>query len=207
MKEEAMENEPSNNMKNVWRNQPVASVTISLAELHQKAQKFEKRILWRNLREYAASALVIASFGYYIWKFPAPIIRFGCVLVIAGVLFVVFTLLRQGAARTAPSEMAFRSCLDFHRKELERQRDLLRGVWTWYLLPFVPGMAVFLLGLFQRVMRQPNATAHVSLVMTTFGLTAAGCAVVFIGVGRLNQWAARKLQREIDALDSLGKES
>jgi len=207
MKEEAMENETSNDMKNVWRNQPVASVPISLAELQQKAEKLEKQIRRRNLREYAGSLIAMAIFGYYIWKFPAPMIRFGCGLVIAGALFVVYTLHKRGAARTAHAEMAFRSCLDFHRTELERQRDLLRGVWSWYLLPFVPGLAVFLLGLFRWTMEQPNAPAHARLIMITFGLTVAGCALVFIAVGKLNQWTARKLQREIDALDSLGKES
>jgi uncharacterized membrane protein len=207
MKDEAMANETSNDMETVWRNQPVASVQISLAELRQRAQKLEKRVLWRNLREYAASAIVIAIFGYYIWKYPAPMVRFGCVLVIAGVLFVMYMLHKRGHARAVPAEMAFRSCLDFHRGELERQRDLLRSVWTWYLLPFVPGLAVFLLGLFRWTMEQPNAPAHARAVMITFALTAAGCTLVFIGVGELNQWAARKLQREIDALVGPEKES
>jgi uncharacterized membrane protein len=209
MKEGAMENgtRNDNELRDLWQCQPLNPVPISLAALREKAQKLEKRVLWRNLREYAASVIVIASFGYSIWKFPAPMVRFGCVLVIAGALFVVYMLHKRGAARAVPAEMAFHNCLDFHRRELERQRDLLRGVWTWYLLPFVPGMAVFLLGLFQWVMKQPNAPAHVGLVTATFGLTAAGCAVVFIGVGKLNQWGARKLQRKIDALDSLGKES
>ena len=202
-----MESEAGADVRSLWKTQQVEPLQISLAELHKKARKLEKRVLWRNLREYAASAVVIACFGYYIWEFPAPMVRFGCGLVIAGTLLVVYTLHRSGAARTVPAETAFRSCLDFHRRELERQRDLQRGVCTWYLLPFVPGLAVFLLGLFRWTMEQPNAPAHACLIMITFGLTVAGCALVFIAVGKLNQWAVRKLQREIDALDSLGKES
>ena len=38
------------------------------------------------------------------------------------------------------------SCLEFHRSELVRQRDLLRSVWWWYLLPFVPGMLLIPVG-------------------------------------------------------------
>jgi len=92
-------------------------------------------------------------------------------------------------------------------RQAERQRDLLRGVWRWYLLPFVPGLAVFLLGLFRWTMKLPNAPAHARVIMITFGLTAAGCGLVFVAVGKLNQWAARKIQREIDGLDKLGKDS
>lgn len=202
-----MENEAGNDMKNVWRNQPVATVQISLAELRKKALKLEKRVLRRNLREYAASAIVIAGFGYYIWKFPDPMIRFGCVLVIAGALFVVYQLHKRGHARSVPEEMAFRDCLDFHRKELERQRDLLRSIWTWYILPVVPGVLVFMLGVFQWQMRPPNAAARAGHVKILFGLRVAVVAVIFTGVGKLNQWAARKLQRKIDTLNSLEKES
>ncbi len=202
-----MESETGDGLKSLGKNQQIGPVQISLAELHQKAQKLQKRILWRNLGEYATSAFVIACFGYYIWKFSAPMVRFGCVLVIAGVLFVVYQLHKKGAARPVPAEMTFRSCLDFHRQELKRQRDLLRGVWTWYLLPFIPGMAVFLLGLFRWVMKLPHAPAHARVIIVTFGLAVAGCVLVFIVIGKLNQWAARKLQREIDALDKLGNKS
>jgi hypothetical protein len=207
MKEEAMASEAGDNAKNLWQNQPVEPAQISLAELHEKAQKLERRVRRRNLREYAAGAIAIAGYGYYIWKFPTPIIRLGCVLVIAGVLFVVYMLHKRGHARAVPAEMAFRSSLDFYRHELERQRDLLRSVWTWYLLPFVPGLIIFGLGLFLRTMKQPNAPAHARLIVISFSLTAAFVALVFIVIGKLNQRGARKLQRKIDALDSLEKES
>lgn len=202
-----MESETGDDLKNLWKSQQVEPAHISLDELQKKAKKLEKRIRWRNLVEYAASALVIVCFGIYLWKFPYPIARLGCVLVIAGTLFVVYTLHKKGSAQTVPAEMAFRTCLDFHRTELERQRDLLRGVWTWYLLPFVPGLIVFLLGIFLWAMKQPHAPAHAHVIIVTFCLTAVGCTLVFIAIGILNQWAARKLQREIDALDKLEKES
>ncbi len=204
-----MANETSNDndMTSVWQNQPVERVEIPLGEIRRKAQKFEKRIQWRNLREYAASAIVVATFGYTMWVSPPALIRTGCALMIAGTLFMVYTLHRRGASRIVPAELAFRTCVDFHRKELDRQRDLLRGVWTWYLLPFVPGMAVFLAGLFLWTMKQPNAPAHTGAIVITFALTFVACAAVFIAVAKLNQWGARKLQQEIDALDELEKES
>ena len=202
-----MPNEANNTVKNIWQSQPGESMKISLAELQRKAKKLESRVQWRNVREYAASAIVIVAFGYYIFKFHDPLIRLGCVLVVAGTLFMVYTLHQRGAAQTVPAEMGLRPSLEFHRRELERQRDLLRSVWTWYLLPFVPGLSVFLVGLFRTTMQQPNAAAHAGTIVAAYGLAAAGCAAVFVGIGKLNEWGARKLQREIDALNALEEKS
>jgi len=202
-----MANESGNDMTSIWKNQPAVPPAISIEQLHRKSQKLQKRVLWRNLREYVAAAVVVVAFAYYIWLFPFLLLRVGCMLVIAGTLFVVYTLHTRGSARIMPAQFASRSCIEFHREELLRQRDLLRSVWIWYLLPFVPGMVVFLLGLYLWTMQQPNAPAHQGRIAAVYLLTAAGCAVVFIGVGKLNAWAARKIQREIDALDAIAKES
>jgi hypothetical protein len=207
MKEEAMANEARNDMANIWKTQPATPAAISLEQLRRKSRKLEKRVQWRNVREYLASVIVIAAFGYYISVFQSTLVRIGCGLVIAGTLFMVYMLHQRGASRTVPAELAFHTCVDFHRRELERQRDLLRSVWTWYLLPFVPGMAVFLAGLFRQTMGQPNAPADTGAIVAVFALTVAVCALVFVAVGKLNQWGARNLQREIDALNALEKES
>jgi len=204
-----MDNEVRNDIDitNVWKNQGMEMTEISLEGIRQKARKFETRIFWRNLREYVAGAIVVASFGYVILVSHPALIRAGCGLVIAGALYMMYMLRMKGSARTAPAELAFRTCVDFHRQELQRQRDLLRGVWSWYLLPFVPGMAIFLIGLFKNTMEQPNAPAHAGIIVAAFAISGLVCAAVFVGVGMLNQWGARQLQREIDALEELEKES
>jgi hypothetical protein len=201
-----MADETPDPMTKVWKSQSAEPTGISLDDVRRRARKLESRVFWRNGREYAACLLVVAAFGYYATEFEAMLIRAGCGLVIAGALFTVFRLHKMGAAREVPAELAFRTCTAFRRQELERQRDLLLGVWRWYLLPFVPGLAVFLVGLFAFTMQQPHASAHRWGIAAVFGLTAAGCALVFAGVAKLNHWAARKLQREIEALDRLEQE-
>jgi hypothetical protein len=136
----------------------------------------------------------VAIFGFFFWRFDGILLRTGSALVIAGTLYMMYQLYKRGSAKTVPAELASRTCLDFHRRELERQRGLLRDVWRWYLLPFVPGMVVFLVGL---------AIEHPPVRWAPVGVTAAFCAIVFFLVGKLNQWAARKLQQQIDGLDAL----
>jgi hypothetical protein len=181
---------------------------MSAAELHLKAQKFEKRIWWRNLREYVASAIVIAGFGWYISLFHSTMTRTGCVWIIAATLFAMYTLHKSGGARTMPAELAFRTCVEFHRKELQRQRDLVRGVWWWGLLPLFLGLIVFSLGRLQeQALKEPNASTHPGEMVINFALGMIVPALIFAGIWWLNHRAANRLQRRIDGLDALEKES
>ena len=197
-----MTNEPPpNDMRSLWQDQRTEPVKMSLAEIRKKAQKFQHRIRWRNLREYGAAVFVVAVFGFYIWHFHNLFHRIGSGLVIAGTLYVVFQLYKRGSAKTMPADMALITCLDFHRRELERQRDLLRGIWWWYLGPLIPGLIVFTLG---------GATANPNHPLRAWTLAASSAALgalVFFLIGALNQKCARKLQRQIDELDIVEKQS
>lgn len=193
-----MADEPPVDMRAVWQNQPVERMGLSLEDLRHKARRLQTVVLWRNVREYVAMAVAVAAFGYYAWKFHTPIVRAGALLSIAGTMYVIRQLSRRGGAIRVPADMARHTCLDFHRTELERQRDLLRDVWKWSLLPLVPGLAVFLLGLGV----EPLAGRHWLPVAGT----ALACLLAFILVGSVNHAAARKLQQQIDALADLAQE-
>ena len=102
-----------------------------------------------------------------------------------------YQLHKRGSARLMPADLALTNCLDFHRTELVRQRDLLQSVWWWYLLPFVPGVALIVIG---RAIERPDRQVLAAVV-------AAIAALTFVGVGKLNEHAARKIQQKIDTLD------
>ena len=189
----------------LWRSQPPEMPRISLDDLHRRLRKFERTIFWRNTREYLAGAIVVAGFAFYEWKFPGPLLRVGSGLTIAGALFVMFQLHRRASAKTAPDDLGRNTYVAFHRRELVRQRDALRAVWSWYLLPFVPGLMVFLAGLIQSAV---NTAQMAGRALGAFQVTAfaAGCAsfviAVFVGVWFVNRWAAARLQAQIDELDA-----
>jgi hypothetical protein len=53
-----MPNEPHpNDLGNLWQEQETEKMTITLDELKLKATRFDRRIHWRNLREYVAGFL------------------------------------------------------------------------------------------------------------------------------------------------------
>src|SRR5579863_929372 len=192
--------------QSLWQRQPGEPQGIDPENFRRDMQKFERKIMRRNLREYAAGAIVVSAFGYYIYLFPLLLIRIGCALLIVGTLYVMYELRRRASAVPAPVEFALTSCVEFQRRQLERQRCALRSVWSWYLLPFVPGMLVFLCGLYWLAMRTALAAGRhfdSQMAVASLGLTLAAVAAVFIAIWKLNQWAADKLQVQMDELDAL----
>ena len=164
---------------------------MSAQEVRGLAEKFERTISRRNRREYTAAAFVIVWFSVWAWFAESAVVARGCSLVVLGTLYLVYHLHRHGAARRPVGEQGITSCLEFHRSELVRQRDLLRSVWWWYLLPFVPGLLLILIGS--------------SLKGSERWAGGIFIAVTFVGIGLLNQRVARKLQRRLDDLGAVGE--
>ncbi|MGA7711826.1 MAG: hypothetical protein WCA81_07990 [Rhizomicrobium sp.] len=184
----------NDDLKTLWQNQTTDYAPMPLEEIRKRAGKLHSRVNWRNVIEYAASVVVIAVFGLYLWIFPAPLARLGSVLIIAGTLYMMWQLHRRGATAGLPAEQSASAWTDYYRHELERQRDALRTVWKWYLAPFVPGLIVFLVG---RSMEFPDGLIR--------GSVAAAISIsVFAGIWALNAWVARRLQRKIDELKTNG---
>jgi hypothetical protein len=194
---------PIDDLKALWRDQEPTAMPIHLAEIRERTTTFERRIRRRNRREYLGVAAVILGFGCYVWLLPGWLTKLGSALVIVGALFVAWRLHRRGSPGTAPADAQGRTSIAFLRGELIRQRDLLKTVWFWYLGPLVPGMALMMLGEWLRRQGAGRALAEARFNVI---LTIAVCALVFLGIGFLNVWAAAKLQRRIDGLDALLEE-
>lgn len=190
-----MPNEPDlNDQRNLWQNQEEERMIITLDDVRSRAARLEQRIRRRNLREYAAGAIVIAFWGASPWFLPfrgwqlaAPL------LYTAGTIFVLFQLRRRGAAGSLPVDAGLKASLDFHIRELERQRNALRTVWMWYLLPFLPGFVAQFLSL-------AAIEGGINAGLIEFGVIFLA---VFVGVWRLNESAARKLNRKIQELRAM----
>jgi hypothetical protein len=174
---------------------------MSLDEIRKKAQKYQRKIVRRNAIEYAAAALVVVFFGHTVWHVQDVFIRVGAGLCIAGMLYMASQLHKRGSARSVPGDMALTTCLDFHRRELKRQRDLLRSSWSWYLGPMIPGMVVIMLG---AVLANPGHLRHPRLFVVAY---AGLCALVFLWVRELHKRCVRRMQRQIDELDAVERQS
>jgi glucan phosphoethanolaminetransferase (alkaline phosphatase superfamily) len=191
----------SDELQSIWQSQPTVSFQIPLADIHHKAEKLQRQISWRNRREYIASFILIIFFGYIFRITSAPVPRLGIVLIIAGMIYAVYQLYRNGSARTVPPEMSASACIDFHIEELQRQYRLLRNVWSLYLRPFVPGMALYLVGMTIPAAISPGTRKL--LVLLSFSGSALFMALVFYCIYRLNQNTADDVRDQIDALNAI----
>jgi len=182
-------------LQSLWKSQKQEDFSMSLADIHARAERFQSRVRRRNLMEYAGAAIVIAGFTWAAFTIADIIVRAACVLIMLGTLCVVWNLATVARASAKTDETM--SWVDFHRGELVRQRDALNGIWRWYLGPLVPGWAVFWIGV-----GLPPPT--IPPVWGNMGAAALGFATgmaVFVGIAALNKWGAKRLQAEIDALD------
>lgn len=185
---------PKNRLQDVWQCQPVEGIKMSVEEIRSRAGKFESKVVWRNLREYAAGAIVAVFFGFSFASTHDWLSRSAFALLIAGTAYVMYQLHRKGRARNMPGELGTGPSLQFYRAELERQRDLISNVWPWYLAPVVPGLLLLAIA---SAAHNPQPR-HVAAVAFGYGLIAA----FFVFVWKLNAWAARRLQRTIDDLSA-----
>jgi hypothetical protein len=179
----------------LWQSQTQEHEPMSLADIHQKARTLEKKVRWRNAREYVASVVVVLGFSPVLFHRDSWMMQAGAALIILATIYVAWRMHRHASARAVPE--AGEALRDFHREELIRQRDALRSVGRWYLAPFVPGMVLVMMGRWFQ--------SHVggrSLAMDHLGILIASgvCALVFGGIWWLNLRGAKRLQAEIDKL-------
>ena len=186
-----MAHEDQRDLNKLWQDQPTEEVRMAIEDIRDRARRMKKKGDRRNLLEYAGVAFVVVGSMARSAREENVTVLVGAGLLILGALYVGYHLYRFGTVRAMPSDLGLKDCLNFQRAELVRQRDLLGGVWWWYLLPLVPGPALILIG---RAIERADRRWPALLVAIVF-------VVTFVAIGRLNERGARKLQRVIDGLD------
>jgi hypothetical protein len=192
---EPSDHQPDLDPQGLWQSQKKEYDPMTLAAIHDKARAFDKRIQARNAREYVACGVVIVGFAPAFFLPVHWLMKAGAAWIILSVFFVAWQLHRRASneALPAPGE----TLVDAYRRQLTRQRDAARTVWSWYLGPMAPGMVLLCVGMWLGPPRLgvPIERAHASIL-----ITAVLVVVVWVGVWWLNQRGAKRLQKRIDEL-------
>lgn len=186
-------------LRDLWAGQETGNFAMPLEEVRRKARGFQKTIRRRNMMEYAASIFVMIAFGGVALTVPDWGVRAGAGLIILGTLYVVWKLHTMARAAGAGEIDAALSLTAFHKGELLRQRAALATVWRWYLMPFVPGMIVFL----SAVSFAPDNPAPLLAKLTLFLFSLGIVGGLFAGIAWLNGRAVKALDAEIAALEEV----
>lgn len=177
----------SEDLRRLWKGQPDDVTGLSLDVVRTRSHLLERRVRRRNYVEYAAALVVLAFVGPRMWTAPNGVLRAGAIALLAGITYVTYRTYTAASPRTMPADAGVLSSVEFHRAELERQRDALHDNWR-YLLPFWPGMALILVGL---VMEQPDRW------LFAVG-TAALTMLIAFQIAWTNKRSAKALQETID---------
>jgi hypothetical protein len=178
--------------KQAWQASVEIGGALPLDEVRKGARKFYRYVWWRNAVEYVACVIVVISFGWYVFWLPHPLQKIGSALIVIATFYVGWQLHRRASAVPLDSAGTM-PIMAFARVQMVRQRDALRSIFWWYLLPFFPGLVLLVFGSIQfKGGPQPIDAAG------TAGMTA-----LFAFVWWINRYSARRLQRHIDEIDAL----
>jgi hypothetical protein len=162
---------------------------LTIDALPDQARRFQRTIRWRNARESVAAVVVLAMLGPP-WRLGSGLDGLSHVLLYLGVLCMMYVLHFRAGSRKVPGGADPGSLLKFHQSELARQRDMLRRMPQWGLLPFVPGIVVSIVARWEPLVDAP---------------TLVVVAVVFYVIWRLNRWAAQWLDERLAEAGALAE--
>ena len=188
-------------IKDLWQAEGRGSIPPRVTDVHQRAKTFYGKIGRRNWIEYAAAALVVVGFSAWALTEERPLVRLGLAMIAAGSLFVGWQMRRRASLEQSPIAPTLVEAIAYYRAQLARQRDALRSVWSWYLLPLLPGMLLVLVG--RAFLSGGDSEEGAPLALLPVLLLVA---LVFGLVWWANRKAADKMQEQIDELDRMKEE-
>jgi hypothetical protein len=193
---------PENGVRAIWLNQPTETPTMTSKLIEQRSRDLRAKTR-RKLIGTVAGPLAAGFFYAYSMKEFAGL-RQGLQLPFAFALAWSFTglyFLNRGMWSAAmPRDAGLRTGLESCRREIERQRDLVRRVLVWSFGPVMLAIATFVVALAMVSTRElgifPNGLPFLILVVAW---------IVSWFVIRLRE--QRGLQREIDELKDIEMEN
>ncbi|MEO8064197.1 MAG: hypothetical protein ABI821_15795 [Pseudomonadota bacterium] len=182
------------NTQQLWQSQSLDAPRISLAFVRQRSDSLRRWAWMRNALNYVG---VLAFTPFIVWQIGFLFSRLPLVSVAVGVMFVTGVLMtyrwhKRAASQEQPAELGVLDALKFHRRQLERQRDVRLDRWRRW--PAIPGFLLMLVAMLVEVTPTPWIRVGMSVLFATVVLTIA---IV------IEERIARRIQKEIDALDSL----
>jgi hypothetical protein len=173
----------------IMRARQAAAPPLTMDTVHERARHFQRMIWWRNARESVVGFALLGVNANTLanLSFDAPALWVPPALGFAGIAVVLYALHVKAGSRRVPEGDA-RTVLRFHQGEIERQRDILRLVPYWYLLPLAPSLVA------GAIMKWHPVAGPLSL---------AFMALVFCGIAWLNRAGAKWLDRQLEQARAL----
>jgi hypothetical protein len=190
-----MPEDSTRTLQAIWAGQTTHPLHWSAAQLRARVEQFEKEIRRRNLRDYVSFVLVLIGCCIAALMASNLLLRLGSVLMAAWAIYCMHGLYRFGFIQREEGqrEDGTQACVAHHRRQLERQRDIVLS-WPWGIGLAIPGFVLFSLGVVYS-QADPDWSIPIALI---------GCfAFLYVFLVIQGRTQAAQWQREIDALAML----
>jgi FtsH-binding integral membrane protein len=193
---------PGDGPKNIWLNQRTEAPTMTLKLIQQRSRDLRAKTRRKLLGTLAGPLAASLFYAFGMKEFAPlrqvlqPLFAFALAWSLAGLYF----LNRGMWSAVMPGDAGLSTGLEFCRREIERQRDLLRRVLLWSFGPVLLAIGTFILALAMVGTRDrgifPNGLPFLILIV-----------VWLVGYFIVRLREQRELQREIDELNDIEKEN
>jgi hypothetical protein len=174
-------------LRRLWQsNEPEKKMNsvISISEIREQSNAFERKMKLRNLREYVAASIIVVAFGWRAFHAHSFLEAASCVELVGTAVWITSALVKKGATDPGP-DATLKQLINYHRSQMDRQIELLSRVMVWYLAPIAVGIVGLLTADAMRL----------GLTPVILGTTAT-FVVLFVLIAILNKRAAAKLEND-----------
>jgi hypothetical protein len=177
-----------------WQAEGTRAPIISVQYVRHCIGVLERRARLRNIVEYGGGVVGLAICVWALFYLKGVAMKTAVVLALIGSVVCVLNWWRNDR-KIARDVNGVVDALTAYRRELERQHDLHHNNWRWYIAPIIPGGVAMFTAL---AVEGPRGGWGAYLI--ALGSTIVWVAALIVA----NERRAASLQREIDALDTIG---
>jgi hypothetical protein len=186
-------------VRTLWQTQPPEAQPMTLDDVRRRARALDGKIRQQDAIMTLCAVINTGAFAAVMWYLPH--LRIVAAIVIATVFAIVAGYLRRRPSRRAIDYLtpaALNPCVDFYRTALVRKRDMARQLWIWFMPPAILGQVALIIGF---LIAPPNVPRRAILMALPVWILTD--VIIFVFGWRNAQREAKKMQRELDSLDSM----
>ena len=134
---------PDDHLKALWQGQETETKPMSVEAIRTRAARYTTRRRWTFLFGLTLMLAEIVVFGRYALTFPTTGGRIGLIAILVGLGWMTAQFTRRWPGRLPEAKATGGSILEFHRSELERQRETI-GSRIMMVGPVLIGALIFI---------------------------------------------------------------
>lgn len=158
-----------------------------MLEVQSSLDKFDRTTRYWDFMEIGIAATMIPLFGYRVYQLPSVLSKFGAVLIVIWLIYVIYSAVKLKNAKPQEDDSYIdylRQCMEY----LERHKILSRKLMLWYVFPCLIGVAMIIIGQLDLLSKSWGQVIDTGMVWITLLIFIA--IVVF--AHQINKWVVKK---------------